>query len=80
MTGIPVCLSKSDQKGTVLLCLHLRNSCSGEVESGDPLSKIVVERHVQGEPVVEGALKLILHEAQGRAMEDAEETWSLCLP
>jgi hypothetical protein len=45
------------------------------------LSKIVVERNVQGESVVEeGALKLTLHEAQGQPVEVGEVTWSLCLP
>lgn len=77
MTGIPVCFSQSDQKGTTLLVPGF----SGQVGSGDLLSKVVVVINVLGESAVEeGDLKLISHEVHGQVVEVGEVTWRLCLP
>lgn len=69
------------KEGLLSCAWTLRDSCSGEVESGDLLRKIVLERRARGDSVVEEeASKLSLREAQGQKVEVGEVIWSLCLP
>lgn len=69
------------KEGLLFCAWTLRDSCSGEVESGGLLSKIVLERKARGDSVMEEeASKLSLCEAQDQEVEVGEVTWSLCLP
>lgn len=68
------------KEGLLSCAWTLRDICSGEVESGDLLRKIVLERRARGDSVVEEeASKLSLREAQGQKVEVGEVIWSLCL-